>query len=1363
MSLHAAASSEPAAAVRQGPEPPVRDAAVRPQGPQPVALALGAAAPGGPGPAAGAGNGAAPGRAPRPEQVLAMQRVQGNRAVQRMVGARQAAADGAGPAPGPHGPRTAAGGALDGATPLASLADAPASSFGAALAGARGAARSTQLRDKREAMDAIPAIDAPTGLPAVAAAPAAAPTKVAPPAASAAPAAARGAAPVLPPAPAARGPVPGSQVSTAAPEPQAQSQEDSGSWWDWLVGRLRSFFGSLPTHDANLSTSAGERERLHLAGDADPGRNELEVQAGDQSVEAGRGEADGATTADFGEGAVAPTLPARQLRPAYKPAAPKGGSGRGRPQQAPALPAAERATFDRETAPWVARQVGQQDAGYQREQAQYEQASRQAQEEGARQLSKENERTRTEQLALREAAQADVGGARERWREDNRKIQSEFGDKALNRRREVDRQVSEKVESTHREADTSLDEAERKAEAEKTRAEAEAAARKQAEEDKPRSWWDRVKGAVSDAFDAIRSAVTAIFDKLREVVKGLIDAARRAVHALIEAARSAIVGLIAAFGEFVKGLVSIALAAFPEAAARARAWIDGRVAAATDAVNRAAQVLQRAADIVLDGIAMAIDAALDVLQASLMAALDALEAMALLPFQAMEALAKLVEWVERNGKFVLAAMRTQTDGDTLIEALKNAVGGMVAEVPAMAHAKLAEFTATLGGDAGMAAPQAAPQAAPAAAGTTRVQRTPAPAAVPAASAGGRHVPASAHVAGVLRHLGKGLDHLKAHWWDELKKVGWNLLWPWPAVWQDLKDIWKEVKAGFDAAYHLQPGKVIDHILTADQKFNSILGNLYGWFFIASVLVGAVVGAFFGGAGAIPGALAGAAFAGEVGEALVVALVATESAVIVKSVADLAIGNDTAAEDEEDYGKIGGSTLTIAITLALMLLGEIAAKLAKSVWEGVVGLVRGERGPEVRVEVDGAPKADAPEARPEAPEASPDAPEARPDTPEPQAEGPEAEPRPDTPEAGADAPEVIDGERVVAEKPTGDGHEVKVTEEGRCLVCSTCEEIELRYEEQLTADTPDAEALRGELERVREMPNGDAKAEALAELERKLEALKAEQAKSGAAEPPSPAEMRMQALDQAARDASGALQELKDEVLRSPEVNDLRTDPAVKRDLARLEAEVDALGRERAGMQQKIDEAIEASRDPELADLAAEDAQALQQRLEEIRAEADRIRQEIDQRVQQRAEERAQAEAAERAAVEAAEEAQRRLENICDETDGTNRPDAVIGDGTTEAALLEEIQQGRPLGSPQGHHIKAAEAVTGLENALEDLQAARPQVQDPAIGAALDQTIARATERLARLRAAVEAWNRRAQTNPGVFNPDGSSRVQAGWP
>jgi hypothetical protein len=989
--------------------------------------------------------------------------------------------------------------------------------LGAAVASATGALPALQAREKKAAQDSIPTIDAPTGLPTVAAPHVAPPTALAPAQAKGAPSAAAGK--VAPPAPtqSASGPLPGSQASVSAAEPAA-AEDGGGSWWSWLVDRLRNFFGSLPTSDPNLSTSAGPRQRLALDGDADPSQNERERLAGAHSVQAGRAHADDAVSAQFGENAIAPTVPRAKLRPSYRPPLPRAAA-RARGPAPSGLPANEREKFDEETAPWVAAHVTEQDSGYRHEQAVYERAAKKAQEDGARQLAEENERIRADQVAMREAAKADVSGARQRWRDENRKIEAEFGDKAGAKRRDIDREIAQKVESTHRDSDAALDEAEKKAEAEKTKSEAEAAAKKREEEDKPRSWWDRVKGAVSDAFNAIRSAVTAIFDKLRQVVKGIIDAAKKAVHALIEAARNAIVGLIHAFGEFVKGLVTVALAAFPEAAAKARAWIDGRVKAATDAVNRAANALERAADAILDGIAKSIDAALDILQSTLLKALDVLEKLALLPLQAMEALAKLVEWVTKNGGFVQAALKLEDMADSAIEALKKSLGGMIAEVPAQAHAKLQQFTASLGdGERIVTAPAPAPAtAARTAPSTTVVQRAPAPDAAPPAK---RHISASQHLAGVLRHLDKGLTYLKDHWWEELKKVGWNLLWPWPAVWGDLKDIWKEVKAGFEDAYHLRVSKVIDHVLAIAQKFNSILGNLYGWFFIASVLIGAILGGIFGvGAGAIPGALAGAAFAGEVGEALVASLIATETAVIIKAVADLAIGNDTAAEDEADYDKAGGSTLTIAITATMMLLGEIAADLAKSIWEGVAGFFKGEKAPEVKVEVEPGKPAETPEAKGD------------------------TIPEDTVPEADSQA-------GVAAERTTADGRKIKVLDDGRIFLCTTCEELRFKYGEEIDA----SEDFRTKLKDAEETADANAKADKATALEKEL----IDARKQTMATEDIPAKLTK--LDEIANKANEALKNLKrkieeNDIVLNSEHGQLRGE--MKQALADLEAKLKA--------------------------------------------------------------------------------------------------------------------------------------------------------------------------------------------------------------
>ena len=122
---------------------------------------------------------------------------------------------------------------------------------------------------------------------------------------------------------------------------------------------------------------------------------------------------------------------------------------------------------------------------------------------------------------------------------------------------------------------------------------------------------------------------------------------------------------------------------------------------------------RKAADAILDGIGKAIDAALDVLQSALLKALDLLEKVALLPLQAMEALAKSVQWMAKNGKFVLAALRLETDPDAVIGALKNALGGMITAVPEQAHAKMQQFAASLGAGAPVWRPRRRRQPPPA--------------------------------------------------------------------------------------------------------------------------------------------------------------------------------------------------------------------------------------------------------------------------------------------------------------------------------------------------------------------------------------------------------------------------------------------------------------------------------------------------------------------------------------------------------------------------------------------------------------------------------------------------------------------------
>src|SRR5262249_30205377 len=137
-----------------------------------------------------------------------------------------------------------------------------------------------------------------------------------------------------------------------------------------------------------------------------------------------------------------------------------------------------------------------------------------------------------------------------------------------------------------------------------------------------------------------------------------------------------------------------------------------------------------------------------------------------------------------------------------------------------------------------------------------------------------------HGEGVWRHLEPKLEYLANNWWEVLKETAWNLIWPWPAVGKDLSQIWDHVKSAASNLWNLRFSKAVDDILAIERGVISIAGNLYGWFFIAAILIGAILGGIFGvGAGAIPGAAAGLEVAVALGEGLVVATVVVEAASI----------------------------------------------------------------------------------------------------------------------------------------------------------------------------------------------------------------------------------------------------------------------------------------------------------------------------------------------------------------------------------------------------------------------------------------------------------------------------------------------------
>jgi hypothetical protein len=864
---------------------------------------------------------------------------------------------------------------------LRSLAAAPPSAFAATLMSAKGTVGAIQSREREQLRESLPQIEQPTGLPvrvAASAAPVPDLGSRAPPGRTAvdvarASASRAGSQRVRP-----------SMTTTVAPAPGAGDGGDSG-----------------------VVIDAGPVPQVDLTGDADPAHSAEAEQAAQAQVTEVRTAADQATRASFGELDVAPTVARQTLRPTRvlkgPPAADANGAGRG---SSPSIPAEMLAEFDAAAAPKLAAQVQGHAGRYAKRQADYESTVEATQRDGQRQIAEATAATRTEQEGMRADVRADVDGERRRWQQDNAKIAERFGTQAGSRRREVERDINAKVQSTHEQAASKLTDAEQEAGAAKKQAEKEAKEKAdEAKDDKPKSTFGKLTGAVKSvaksAFDAVRSVVKSIFDRLRQVVRTIIEGAKRLVHGLIEAARRVIVTLITAFGEFVKGLVSVLLIAFPELAKRARAWIDRRIKQAVDAVNHQAEKLKQLVSKALDVLANALARALSALQGALIVALNGLEALANAFLDAMAFLQRLAAWLAQNENFLKGLQLLKDKAATVIDAIREAIGEMIDSAIAAAKRGVDELSSRLG-----------PR--------------------------GRK-----HLAGIWRHLTQALAYLRDNWWATIKETSWLLLWPLPTVFDDIGHVVRGISACVKAAGKGQLSAAIDQFLEIGQKVNDIVGNLAGWFAIASVLIGAIIGAFFGGVGALPGAWAGAQFAATVGEGLDAAFLVVEAGVVAKSVADLYRDKNSEDEDEEDYNKIAGSGLGVAIVAAMTVIPAVGGRFAKRIKDA---FPRPPKPTKLRPDTPDVPKTpDTPDA-PKTPDA-PDVPNTRrsPDAPDGKApESSEGETA-----SGESSEAGPDGGPNVKDRPSADkGHTLKILGDGRVFVCSQCTPIEVKYEVEL---------------------------------------------------------------------------------------------------------------------------------------------------------------------------------------------------------------------------------------------------------------------------------------------------------------------------
>lgn len=451
------------------------------------------------------------------------------------------------------------------------------------LLGALGGVGQAVTRESGEARAAA-AAEAPTlDLDGGAAAPA--PPPVDAPPAGAAEAAPEGAdTPAPAPEPT---PEPAGRPAAAATPAPALSGDAEGKLSDGDLKTMAASIAKMPTRDPALSTAVGPAPAVPAEGNADPGN----VTAQRQSVEKSLGEAEAAARQDvaakLGEDRIDHQRPQRTLTARLAP-----GAGAAAPViEAPAGEMMEAAGVIAQ-----AERGGEIDAALAKargdmaaERQKHEQARQEAHDASAEQIETLKSESAAEQAKEKANAQREVDGLRQDW-------QAEADRQTADARQKADAEVEsglEKVDAEKKKgedaAQKAIDEGEKKAADEQARGEAEAEKHKQDGEKESGGLFGWLASKAKSFFDRIKNAISAAIEAARKAVKAAIDAAKALASAAIEAARKAIVAAIQIVGKALIAISDTLLAAFPALKEKFRNAIQSRVDQATEAVNALAE------------------------------------------------------------------------------------------------------------------------------------------------------------------------------------------------------------------------------------------------------------------------------------------------------------------------------------------------------------------------------------------------------------------------------------------------------------------------------------------------------------------------------------------------------------------------------------------------------------------------------------------------------------------------------------------------------------------------------------------------------------------------------------------------------
>jgi len=281
-----------------------------------------------------------------------------------------------------------------------------------------------------------------------------------------------------------------------------------------------------------------------------------------------------------------------------------------------------------------------------------------------------------------------------------------------------------------------------------------------------------------------------------------------------------------------------------------------------------------------------------------------------------------------------------------------------------------------------------------------------------------------------------------------------------------------------------------------------------------------------------------AIAAAVGYALLGAFVQAEGLTLAQKLLLLRTGVTTRAQKEEAYNRVADSLIALAMTaviMVIMLILHFIANLMKGVYNFVKGRVFGIE----PTAVEG--KGTAPgEGKSKGSGEGRDVPESK--------------------SGNETLPDAESKKGVAAERRTADGHKIKVMEDGRVFICTTCEELRFKYKGEIEHNTE----FKARLADADAAADPQAKADKMAALQKDL--AEARQKKLSA----EPAEVKGKLLAEMRATARKTIGEIKERLRQREVIDTLRETPEVKAeieaDLRKLESEIGRVEEDAKGVE-----------------------------------------------------------------------------------------------------------------------------------------------------------------------------------------------------